>query len=63
MARKPDEAVDLNNGISRLTMDTGPELSADKPNYVYAEMAVEEIQGRDTGGPGFLKRQNTLERT
>lgn len=64
MARKAKEqTADLNEGFSRLTMDTGPKLSADYPNYMNVEMAVEEIPGRDTDGPGFLSRQNTFERT
>lgn len=62
MAKKKEEAADLIQGFSRQTIDTGPELSADKPNYSSAEMAVEEIPGRDAGGPGFIPRQNTFER-
>lgn len=62
MARKSDETAALTAGYSRLTMETGPKLSADYPNYLNVEQAVEEIPGRDVGGPGFLERQNTFER-
>jgi len=63
VARKSEtETADLNTGVSILTPKTGPKVSSDYPNFMHVEMAVEEITGRDTGGPGFVERQNTFER-
>lgn len=52
----------MSQGYTPMTIETGPKVSSDYPNYMHVEMAVNERPGNDTGGPGFLQDQNTFER-